>query len=30
MLVLSFYQKLNEERAEILEAGSADGRFYDI
>ena len=30
MLVLSHYQKLNEERAEILEQGSRTGRFYDV
>ena len=30
MLVLSFYQKLNEERAEVLAAGLSDGRFYDV
>ena len=28
MLVLSFYLKLNEERAEILEDGLRTGRFY--
>lgn len=30
MLVLSFYQKLNEERAEVLEEGLRVGRFYDV
>jgi len=29
MLVLSFYQKLNEERAGVLAEGFATGRFYD-
>ncbi len=28
MLVLSFYQKLNEERAEVLAEGLRSGRFY--
>ncbi len=28
MLTLSYYQKLNEERAEIIESVVADGRFY--
>lgn len=28
MLVLSFYQKLNEERAEIIEEGLHSGTFY--
>ena len=28
--VLSSYQKLNEERAEVLADGLATGRFYDI
>lgn len=28
MLTLSFYQKLNAERAEILAAGLSSGRFY--
>jgi uncharacterized protein len=28
MLVLSFYQKLNQERAEILTEGLRTGRFY--
>ena len=27
MLVVSAYQKLNEERREIIEAGLAEGRF---
>jgi uncharacterized protein len=30
MLVLSYYQKLNEERAEIVESALADGRFLDV
>ncbi len=30
MLTLSFYQKLNEERGEIIESALADGRFYNI
>jgi predicted nucleotidyltransferase len=30
MLVLSFYQKLNEERREILEAFFESGRAYDV
>lgn len=30
MLVMSFYQKLNEERAEVLAAGLGEGRFYDV
>lgn len=30
MLVLSFYQKLNEERREILEAFRRDGRAYEV
>ncbi len=30
MLTLSFYQKLNEERREILEAFQATGRAYDV
>lgn len=30
MLTLSFYQKLNEERAEVLAEGLRSGRFYDI
>jgi predicted nucleotidyltransferase len=29
MLTLSFYQKLNEERAGIIESALADGRFYN-
>jgi uncharacterized protein len=29
MLVLSLYQKLNEERAEILAEGLRSGKFYD-
>lgn len=30
MLVLSFYQKLNEERAEILAEGLRSGRFHSV
>jgi len=30
LLVWSFYQKLNEERAEILQEGLKTGRFYDL
>ncbi|MGH8610590.1 MAG: type VII toxin-antitoxin system MntA family adenylyltransferase antitoxin [Gammaproteobacteria bacterium] len=30
MLVLSFYQKLGEERAEILAEGLRSGRFYNV
>ena len=30
MLVLSFYHKLNEERAEVMAAGLNSGRFYDV
>ncbi len=30
MLVLSFYQKLNEERAEVLGEGLRSGRFYEV
>ena len=30
MLVLSFYQKLNEERADVLAEGLDSGRFYDV
>ena len=30
MLTLSFYQKLNEERAEVLAEGLRSGRFYNI
>lgn len=30
MLVLSYYQKLNEERAEILRAFEETGRAYDV
>lgn len=30
MHVLSLYQKLNEERREIIEQGLRSGRFYDI
>ena len=30
MLTLSFYQKLNEERAEILAEGLASDRFYNV
>jgi len=30
MLTLSFYQKLNEERAETLAEGLKSGRFYNV
>ena len=30
MLVISYYQKLNEERADILTEGLRSGRFYNI
>lgn len=30
MLTLSFYQKLNEERVEILAEGLRSGRFYNV
>lgn len=30
MLTLSYYQKLNEERAQVLAEGLRSGRFYDI
>ena len=30
MLTLSYYQKLNEERAGIIYSALADGRFYNI
>lgn len=30
MLTLSFYQKLNEERREIIEEGLRSGRFYNV
>ena len=30
MLVLSFYQKLNDERREIVTASLETGRFYDV
>lgn len=30
MLTLSYYQKLNEERAEILAEGLRSGRFYSL
>jgi predicted nucleotidyltransferase len=30
MLVLSFYQKLNEERADVLAEGLRSGRFYNV
>lgn len=30
MLTMSFYQKLNEERAGILEEAEKTGRFYDV
>ena len=30
MLVLSFYQKLNQERAEVLAEGLRSGRFHNL
>jgi uncharacterized protein len=30
MLVLSFYHKLNEERAAVMAEGLSSGRFYDV
>lgn len=30
MLTLSFYQKLSDERREIVESGLKTGRFYDV
>ena len=30
MLSLSFYQKLNAERRDIVESGLSSGRFYDV
>lgn len=30
MLTLSYYQKLNEERGELIDAALAAGRFYNI
>jgi uncharacterized protein len=30
MLTISYYMKLNEERAEILKEGLRSGRFYDV
>ena len=30
MLILSLYQKLNEERAEVLAEGLRSGRFYNV
>jgi predicted nucleotidyltransferase len=30
MLTLSFYQKLNQERAEVLAEGLRSGRFYKV
>lgn len=30
MLTLSYYQKLNQERREVLAAGVERGRFYDL
>jgi hypothetical protein len=30
MLTLSFYQKLNEERAGIIEKALKDGRFHQV
>ena len=30
MLTISYYQKLNEERAGIIDAALTDGRFYNV
>ena len=30
MLTLSFYQKLNQERREVLAEGLRSGRFHDV
>lgn len=30
MLTISYYQKLNEERREIIETALTDGRFYKV
>lgn len=30
MLMLSFYQKLNDERRDIVGSGLRDGRFYNV
>ena len=30
MLTLSFYQKLNQERSEVLAEGLRSGRFYKV
>jgi predicted nucleotidyltransferase len=30
MLAISYYQKLNEERGEIIAGGLADGRFHNL
>lgn len=30
MLAISYYQKLNEERSEIIDSALADGRFYNL
>jgi len=30
MLTISFYQKLNEERSEIISSALADGRFHHV
>ena len=30
MLVISYYQKLNEERADVLAEGLRSGRFYNV
>jgi len=30
MLTLSYYQKLNDERAEIIESALAEGRFHQV
>ena len=30
MLAISYYQKLNEERGDIIDAALADGRFHNV
>lgn len=30
MLTMSFYQKLNEERAEIIQSALKNGRFHEV
>jgi hypothetical protein len=30
MLVISYYQQLNQERAEIIADGLKKGRFHDV